>query len=176
MDNRTNNTISPQIKNKKNDDWNTPNWVWDCLNEYIPKDKIIWEAFYGNGNSGEYLKKLNNNVIHQDIDFFKNYDNLIYDIICSNPPFTLKKKILQKLKELEKPFMLLVPLDTIDRQYFQKIFSNDLDKLTLFFLPKRIDFINNENEYQPYRLSCIFIGYKVSSLPFVYLKSPQKNF
>ena len=50
MDNRTNNTISPQIKNKKNDDWNTPNWVWDCLNEYIPKDKIIWEAFYGNGN------------------------------------------------------------------------------------------------------------------------------
>ena len=33
---------------------------------YIPNDKIIWEAFYGDGKSGKYLEELGFNVIPND--------------------------------------------------------------------------------------------------------------
>ena len=48
-------------------DYMTPFSAWENIKEYIPKDKIIWEAFMGDGKSGEYLKKLGFNVIHNDI-------------------------------------------------------------------------------------------------------------
>ena len=70
------------------DDYMTPNYVWDWIKEYLPNDKIIWEAFYGDGKSGDYLTQLGFNVIHEQIDFF---ENDVGDIIVSNPPFTKKK-------------------------------------------------------------------------------------
>jgi len=53
----------------KYDDWMTPSSAWEDIKEYIP-NKVLWEAFYGNGESGTHLSKLHFNVIHQDIDFF----------------------------------------------------------------------------------------------------------
>jgi len=158
--------INPHNKDHNNDNWTTPKWVWECLSPHIPKDKIIWEAFYNEGLSGEILSDLGFNVIHKDIDFFTND---LGEWVVSNPPFTIKKQVLQRLRILDKPFLLLVPLDTIDRQYFRKIFKDDLDKLSLYFLPRRIDFLDKSGEYQPYRLSCIFLGYKVSKEKFIYL-------
>jgi hypothetical protein len=54
------------------DDYMTPFSAWDNIKQFIPKDKIIWEAFYGNGESGTHLTKLGFNVIHEQIDFFEN--------------------------------------------------------------------------------------------------------
>lgn len=34
------------------DDWSTPFSAWDNIKQFIPRDKVIWEAFYGNGQSG----------------------------------------------------------------------------------------------------------------------------
>ena len=48
----------------KHDDWMTPKSAWEAIKDYIPKDKVIWECFYGNGNSGRYLTELGFNVIH----------------------------------------------------------------------------------------------------------------
>ena len=31
----------------KHDDYMTPKHAWEAIQEYIPKNKIIWEAFYG---------------------------------------------------------------------------------------------------------------------------------
>ena len=56
----------------KHDDYMTPNYAWDNIKHLIPKDKIIWEAFYGDGCSGEHLKSLGFQVIHEQIDFFEN--------------------------------------------------------------------------------------------------------
>ena len=158
--------INPHNKNHNNDNWTTPEWVWNSISPYIDKDKEIWEAFYNEGYSGTILNKLGFKVIHKDIDFFKND---LGEWIVSNPPYTIKKQVLQRLRILDKPFLLLIPLDTIDRKYFRKIFKDDLDKLTLYFLPKRIDFIGTDGEYQPYRLSCVFLGYKTSDQKFIYL-------
>ena len=80
------------------DHYYTPSWVWEKLIHLIPKDKVIWEAFYGDGNSGNYLKELGFNVIHEPVDF---YDNDLGDIIVSNPPFSQSKAVMTRLKELD---------------------------------------------------------------------------
>ena len=72
-------------------DFMTPEYVWDWIIPFIPKDKIIWEAFYGDGESGKYLEKKGFEVIHKNIDFFENNEG---DIVVSNPPFEKKKEII----------------------------------------------------------------------------------
>ena len=54
------------------DDYMTPFTAWSDIKDFIPKDKVIWEAFYGNGTSGDYLRQLGFNVVHDEIDFFEN--------------------------------------------------------------------------------------------------------
>ena len=68
---------------QKHDDYMTPKSAWDNIKQYIPRDKVIWEAFYGNGESGRYLRELGFNTIHEEIDFFENDKG---EIVCSNPP------------------------------------------------------------------------------------------
>ena len=58
----------------KYDDYMTPASAWENIKEYIPKGKL-WEAFYGDGTSGEYLIELGFDVIHEERDF---YDEPIY--------------------------------------------------------------------------------------------------
>ena len=60
------------------DDYMTLKSAWEDIKHLIPKNKIIWEAFYGNGKSGEYLTEMGFNVIHQEVDF---YENNLGDII-----------------------------------------------------------------------------------------------
>ena len=51
-------------------DYMTPKSAWTAISHLIPKDKLIWEAFYGDGNSGKYLTELGFDVIHEEVDFF----------------------------------------------------------------------------------------------------------
>jgi len=101
----------------KHDDYMTPKYAWENIKQYIPKDKIIWEAFYGDGKSGTYLQEMGFNVIHEPIDFF---DNDRGDMIVSNPPYSLSKEISNRLYEIDKPFILILPSSKINTQYFRK--------------------------------------------------------
>lgn len=101
----------------KHDDYMTPKYAWEHIEQYIPKDKVIWEAFYGDGKSGQYLTELGCNVIHEPVDFF---ENNLGDVIVSNPPFSLSKEVMNRLYELDKPFIILFPSSKINTQYFRK--------------------------------------------------------
>ena len=112
----------------------TPKYAWEDIKEYIPKKKI-WEAFYGNGKSGDYLTELGFDVIHEEIDFF---ENDLGEIIVSNPPFSKSKEVLTRLKELNKPFIIILPSSKINTQYARQLFKND--KLQIIIPRKRIHF------------------------------------
>ena len=45
------------------DDYETPKSAWEAIKHIIPKDKIIWEAFYCRGESGNILREIGFNVI-----------------------------------------------------------------------------------------------------------------
>jgi len=115
----------------------TPFSAWEDIKQYIPTDKVIWEAFYGNGESGTHLQNLGFNVIHEEIDFF---ENDLGEIVVSNPPFTKIPKILARLKELNKPFIMIMPSSKINTQYFRKLFCDTEDPIQLIIPKKRIHF------------------------------------
>lgn len=120
----------------KHDDYMTPKYAWENIKHLIPKDKVIWEAFYGNGQSGTDLSSLGFNVIHEPVDFFT-HD--LGDIVVSNPPYSLKKEVLTRLKELEKPFILIMPTNTIHTRYTNNLFKDE--NLQIIIPSKRIQFI-----------------------------------
>ena len=122
----------------KHDDYETPKSAWENIVNYIPRDKVIWEAFYCSGTSGSHLQDLGFNVIHEDIDFFKEDRG---EIIVTNPPFTKKKEVFTRLKELGKPFIIICPSSMINTKYIRELFSKEDDKLQIIIPRKRIHFI-----------------------------------
>ena len=119
----------------KFDDYMTPKYAWENIKDYIPKNKVIWEAFYGDGTSGQILKDLGFDVIHKEVDFFK--ENL-GDIIVSNPPFSKTKEIMKRLLIIDKPFILIMPSSKINYNYFREWKNKNIQ---IIIPKKRIDFI-----------------------------------
>ena len=117
------------------DDYMTPPYAWENIARFLPKDKVCYEPFYGDGKSGEVLRGLGLEVIHEDTDFFTNtYD---FDYICTNPPFSKMKEIFAELKAIGKPFVLLCPCTTLTTKYFSKHFA---DEIQIIVPPRRIHF------------------------------------
>jgi hypothetical protein len=155
-------TFKGDKERKKVDNYMTPKSGWENIKEYIPVDKVIWEPFYGDGKSGEYLKELGFNVIHKDEDFFENNKG---DIIVSNPPFSLSEKILKKMKEIDKPFILIMPVSKISTNYFKKYFKNEIQLI----IPKRrihfkklIDGKEPEGWKEQCNFECFYYCYKMN--------------
>ena len=122
----------------KHDDYMTPKSAWEAIKHILPKDKVLWEPFYGDGRSGEFLRELGFQVIHNDEDFFQNNHG---DIIVSNPPFTMIPEVLEKLLELGKPFVLIMPSPKICTQYMRKLFAKNDSPIQIIIPRKRIQFV-----------------------------------
>ena len=147
----------------KHDDYMTPKYAWENIKEYIPTEKIIWEAFYGDGASGKYLTELGFNVIHEKVDFF---ENDLGDIVVSNPPFSKSKEVLKRLKDLNKPFILILPSSKINTSYFRDFFGDD-KKLQIIIPRKRIHFEKHIEGEKPKdwknacNFDCFYYCYKI---------------
>lgn len=140
------------------DNYMTAKSTWKAVKQFIPTDKVIWEPFYGNGQSGQFLRELGFNVIHEDEDFFLNNKG---DIIVTNPPFSKKKEILKKLKELDKPFMIICPSMMLGYKYFQELFANQIQ---IIVPTKRISFnhINNLGKIYSPPFGSFYYCYKMN--------------
>jgi hypothetical protein len=144
----------------KFDDYMTPKEAWEDIKDYIPKNKIIWEPFYGDGNSGKYLRELGFNVIHEDIDFFENNKG---DIIVTNPPFSKKKEVLKRLMELDKPFIIIMPVSTLAYKYTRELIG---DNVQILVPKKRIQFLKLEDDKITNNgrcnFDCFYFCYKIN--------------
>ena len=139
------------------DNYMTPKSAWENITHLIPKDKIIYEPFYGDGKSGEYLRELGFDVIHEPVDFF---ESDLGEIIVSNPPFSQIKKILKRMMELDKPFIFILPSSRINAGYFKEW----KDKLQIIIPPKRILFeklTNGERSKKSANFDCFYYCYKM---------------
>ena len=144
------------------DDYMTPKYVWENIQPFIPKDKIIWEPFFGDGTSGEYLRELGFEVIHKPIDFFQHN---VGDIVVSNPPFSQSKNVLSRLRELDKPFILILPLSKINTSYIRENYKDD--GLQIIIPRKRIQFIKMVNgeiteEKNSCNFDCLYFCYRMN--------------
>ena len=129
------------MPNTQHDDWMTPSYAWEQVKQYIPADKVIWEPFFGDGQSGQHLQDLGFTVIHNDEDFFECDHG---EIVVTNPTWDRQKlpQVLARLKHLGKPFMLLMRSATMCTQYFQRVFADE--GVQIIVPPKRIQFLKFE--------------------------------
>lgn len=125
----------------------TPKYAVLPLLEFLKPSNIqvIWCPF--DDEKSEYVKVLTENgykVIFTDIehgnDFFTFEPELQYDIIISNPPFSLKDKVLKRIQELKKPFALLLPLPSLQGE---KRFDSLQGTQALIF-DKRVNFYKDK--------------------------------
>lgn len=146
----------------KHDDYMTPKYAWENIKELIPKDKVIWEAFYGDGKSGTHLQELGFNVIHEEVDFF---ENDLGDIIVSNPPFSLSKEVMARMLILDKPFILIMPCSKISTGYMRPW---KVKGLQIIIPPKRIHFtklvdgVVPDNWKNACNFDCFYYCYKMN--------------
>ena len=124
---------------KDSDNYATDKKGWELIKEYIPTDKQIWSPFYCDGKQKEYFAELGFDIIHNDEDFFENDRG---EIVIDNPPFSKMKEICKRLKELEKPFILIAFSKVILMKWFQQLFKEHLQIIIPF---KRITFSHLTN-------------------------------
>ena len=129
--------VFPPNSIRCHDDYMTLKYAWEWITYFIPKDKHIWETFYGDGGSCKILSDLGFNVIHEETDFLTNN---MGDVIVSNPPFSKKKEVMTRFKEPNNLFIMICPSSTINTQYIRSSFKDD--KLQIIIPYKRISFTN----------------------------------
>ena len=145
----------------KHDDYMTPKYAWENIKQFIPKDKIIWEAFYGDGKSGNFLTELGYEVIHEEVDFF---ENDLGDIIVSNPPFSQSKEVMARMLELDKPFILILPSSKINTSYFRAWKDKGLQIIIprkRIHFTKLVDGIIPDNYKSSCNFDCFYYCYKI---------------
>lgn len=112
---------------RKGNELYTPFYAVDPIIKYLPKGKIIWcpfdeewSAFYVR------LKELGYSVIRSSLADGKNFFDFEpdeWDIIVSNPPFSIKDQVIQRLYSFQKPFAILLPLNSLQGKSRYKYFA-----------------------------------------------------
>ena len=143
---------------KDSDNYMTNQVDWERIKEYIPTDKQIWSPFYGDGKQKEYFADMGFDIIHNDEDFFENNHG---EQIVDNIPFSKKKEILVRLKELGKPFILICPSMLLSYKYFQELYKDDIQ---IIIPHKRINFkhINSEKRNYSPPFASFYFCYKMN--------------
>lgn len=117
------------------DELYTPDEAFDLLKSYIGKDKIIFECAVGSGKLKQKMEKEGYKVVCSN-DFFNEYPK--YDILITNPPFSLKDKFLEEAYRRGLPFGILLPITALEGIKRQAMFKTN--GIQLLFPKKRIDF------------------------------------
>lgn len=134
------------------DECYTPFYAVEPLLEFVDKDKTIWCPFDEEWSAFvQTFKQNGNKVIYSHLnagqDFFKYQPNEHYDVIISNPPFSLKDEVLERLYSLGKPFCILLPANSIQSKRRVKLFEKY--GLELLVFDGRIDYHTNGNFEAP---------------------------
>jgi len=148
------------INDKDSDNYTTNKIGWEIIKDYIPKDKKIYAPFYCDGKQKQYFTEMGYDIIHEDKDFFKYYNKIEFDIIVDNPPFSKMKEICNKLKEIDKPFIITAFSKVILLKWFQKLFKDDLQIIIPFKRPTFTHLTNPKPNYTP-PFSVMYYCYKM---------------
>jgi len=136
--------LRPSAFNLK-DEYYTPEILVRPILKYVKKGSTVWCPF--DTENSEFvlgLKQSGHKVIYSHIwtgqDFFE-YEPDEYDCIISNPPFTRKLEVLERLYQLGKPFAMILGLPILNYQEVGAFFVGK--HLQLLIVDKKVSFDGN---------------------------------
>lgn len=134
------------MKKPKNDELYTPPEAIYPILKYLPKGKKYWECTdFGNSNITKILRSNGFDIVgtgKEQIDFIKDDPPFDFDVIITNPPYSLKNEFLKRAYELGKPFCFLLPITTLEGIERGRLFRKY--GIQLLVLDKRINFIGSK--------------------------------
>jgi hypothetical protein len=122
-------TAMPPKQTVSSDIFQTDSEDVRIVTPYIPKEWKLWEPACGDGQIVSFLREEGYQVTGTDItggfDFLSPLasQQAEYDMIITNPPFTIKDEWLARCYELGKPFALLLPITAFDGKERRKMFK-----------------------------------------------------
>ena len=122
----------------KQDEYMTPRYAIKPLLKYLDGFKTIWCPF--DTSESRYVELLSTN-------FFK-ISPPDCDCIISNPPYSLKTEVFERLFELNKPFAMLVGVVGIfESQARFNMFKDN--KFELMYFNKRVSYLRSYQDEKP---------------------------
>lgn len=128
------------------DEYYTPEILVKPILKYLKPNSTVWCPF--DTEDSEFviqLTKAGHKVIYSHIwlgqDFFEYEPKEDYDYIISNPPFTRKLEVFDRLYKLGKPFAMICGLPILN---YQEVGNFFIDKdLQLLIVDKKVSFDGN---------------------------------
>ena len=138
-----------------NDEFYTPNYAIEPLLKYIKPNSFIWCPFDTHeSNFVKLLVKSGHNVFFSHIndgiirDFFTTEPPKGIDYIISNPPYSLKAEVFDRLFKINIPFAMLVGVVGIfeSQKRFTMFKNNDFE---IMYFDKRISYFKSYADQKP---------------------------
>lgn len=128
------NNIGYLTSDRASDSLFTPFYAVEPIIKYLKKDKKIWLPFDCEWSAFfQRLKEAGFDVVRSHIsegkDFFR-YEPDEWDLIVINPPFPIKDKVLERLYSFNKPFAILLPLNSLQGKTRYKFFVQGIQILS----------------------------------------------
>lgn len=139
------------VAGSKNDEFYTPSYAVEPIIKYIKTPSTIWCPF--DTDESQFVKMFRqggNRVIATHIsnnqDFFQL--NIDCDYIISNPPYSLKSEVIQRLFDIKKPFAMLVGVVGLfeSQRRFDMFKKNDFE---ILYLNRRVAYFKDYNDEKP---------------------------
>ena len=127
------------------DEWYTPVKAVESIVKHLPSGKIIWCPF--DTEESNFVKVLQecgytvefSHIQNKDEDFFT-YEPFEWDIMVSNPPYSIRNEILIRAFSFNKPFALLMNTNGLfDSNIRYELFKDK--EFSLLYLKGRVNYM-----------------------------------
>ena len=170
-----------KLAGSRNDEFYTPYYAIKPILKYIKPNSTIWCPF--DEDKSLYVKTLRaegHTVINTHINYGENFFEIDVpecEYIVSNPPYSLKAEVLERLFEIGKPFaMLLGVVGLFESQRRFKMFrDNDFE---VMYLNLRVDYFQDYDEIKPPKnppFSSVYVCHKMLPKQIVFEEINKKE-
>lgn len=141
-----------KVANSGNDEFYTPLYAVLPISKYIKPNSTIWCPFDTEDSLFvKEFKKQGHYVIATHIDKGEDFFTLKVpdcDYIISNPPYSLKGEVINRLFEIDKPFAMLVGVVGIfeSQTRFDMFKNNDFE---IMYMNRRVAYFKDYSEPKP---------------------------
>lgn len=138
-----------KVAGSGNDEFYTPEYAIKPMLKYIPKGSIVWCPF----DTEESLfvkifKESGYNVIYSHLDNGEDFFTIEVpkcDYIISNPPYSLKGQVFDRLFNINKPFAMLVGVVGLFESKIRfDMFKNN--PFEIMYFDKRISYLKSYSD------------------------------
>lgn len=165
----------------KNDECYTPLYAVKPIAKYLKPNSTIWCPFDTDESYFvKHFRSKGHTVVntHLDMgrDFFQHYEHC--DYIISNPPYSLKTDVLDRLFFLNKPFAMLLGVVGLfeSQKRFDLFKTNDFE---VMYLNRRVSYFNSFADQTPKLnppFSSVYLCHKILPKQIMFEEVDKKDY